>query len=88
MNVYIKHLSKRTEEDKEKTTAAAYLGSTMISHGDDFEPDSEFGQCLQSMHVFHRNSDTSLTSNRLWPGERACCTRAGELRDCCNLDLA
>lgn len=52
MNIYVKSLSKRSDaDDKEKTLPIAYLGSTMISHGDDFEPDSEFGQCLSSMHT-------------------------------------
>lgn len=27
----------------------AYFGSSMVSHGEDFEPDSEFGQCLSSL---------------------------------------
>ena len=49
MNVYMKAVSKRSEvEGKEKTLPVAYLGGTMVSHGDDFEPDSEFGQCLTS----------------------------------------
>lgn len=49
MTTYVKSLSKTKEaEDKEKTLPIAYLGSTMASHGDDFEPDSEFGQCLSS----------------------------------------
>lgn len=49
MNVYVKSLSKQKEtDDKEKTVPIAYLGSTMISHGDDFEPESEFGQCMIS----------------------------------------
>jgi len=47
MNVYVKSLSKRTEDEKEKPLPISYLGSTMTSHGDDFEPESEFGQCLQ-----------------------------------------
>ncbi|KAK4942035.1 hypothetical protein LTR66_006061 [Elasticomyces elasticus] len=47
MTSYIKSLSKRSEgDDKEKSLPVAYLGSTMVGHGDDFEPDSEFGQCL------------------------------------------
>jgi hypothetical protein len=47
MTVYVKSLSKRNEgEDKEKTLPVAYLGQTMIHHGEDFEPDSEFGNCL------------------------------------------
>lgn len=50
MTTYIKTLSKRNEgEDKEKMLPIAYLGSTMVSHGEDFENDSEFGQCLIGM---------------------------------------
>ena len=47
MTTYVKTLSKRNEgEDKEKILPVAFLGSTMVSHGEDFENDSEFGQCL------------------------------------------
>ena len=49
MTTYVKTLSKRQEgEDKEKILPVSYLGSTMVSHGEDFEDDSEFGQCLMS----------------------------------------
>lgn len=49
MTAYVKTLSKRNEgEGKDKLLPVAYLGSTMVSHGEDFEGDSEFGQCLQS----------------------------------------
>ena len=49
MTAYVKTLSKRNEgEDKEKTLPVGYLGSSMINHGEDFENDSEFGQCLIS----------------------------------------
>ena len=49
MTAYIKTLSKRNEvEDKEKILPIAYLGSTMVNHGEDFENESEFGQCLIS----------------------------------------
>ena len=49
MTVYVKSLSKRNEgSDKEKTIPVAYLGSAMLNHGEDFENDSEFGQCLTS----------------------------------------
>lgn len=49
MTIYIKSLSKRNEiEDKEKILPVGYLGQTMIRHGEDFEPDSEFGNCLIS----------------------------------------
>lgn len=50
MTAYVKTLSKRQEgDDKEKILPVAYLGSTMVNHGEDFEEDSEFGQCLMGM---------------------------------------
>lgn len=49
MTSYVKSLSKRNEaEDKEKILPVAYLGQSMVAHGEDFEPDSEFGNCLIS----------------------------------------
>lgn len=60
MTSYVKALSKRNEgEDKEKTLPAAYMGGTMINHGEDFEGDSEFGQCLIS------KSEEVLTAGNL-----------------------
>ncbi|KAK3328116.1 hypothetical protein B0T19DRAFT_400906 [Cercophora scortea] len=51
MNLYVKWLGKHGEvsEDKEKGLPASFLGRTMISHGEEFAPDSEFGNCLISM---------------------------------------
>ncbi|KAF2973254.1 hypothetical protein GQX73_g266 [Xylaria multiplex] len=51
MNTYTKSLSRRGEtfEDKEKGLPVSYLGRTMIAHGEDFEADSEFGNCLIAM---------------------------------------
>ncbi|KAJ9133844.1 BAR domain-containing protein [Pleurostoma richardsiae] len=51
MNAYVKWLGRRGEtfEDKEKGLPIAYLGRTMASHGEDFETDSEFGNCLVAM---------------------------------------
>ncbi|OBT79821.1 hypothetical protein VF21_01405 [Pseudogymnoascus sp. 05NY08] len=47
---YIKSLSKRDEgDDREKVLPVARLGQTLANHGDDFEPDSEFGNCLIAM---------------------------------------
>lgn len=47
MNAYIKAISKRNEgDDKEKTLPVAHLGSSMVSHGEDFDGNSEYGQCL------------------------------------------
>ena len=66
MNGYVKTLSKRQEgDDKEKILPVAYLGSTMIGHGEDFEEDSEFGQCLQSMVLCSR-CRTKLTGGQAW----------------------
>ncbi|KAI1499569.1 hypothetical protein F5X99DRAFT_419813 [Biscogniauxia marginata] len=51
MNTYVKSLSRRGEtfEDKEKGLPVSYLGRTMMSHGEDFDPNSEFGTCLIAM---------------------------------------
>lgn len=47
MTSYVKSLSKREEGgDKEKQLPGGHLGSAMVTHGEDFEPDSEFGNCL------------------------------------------
>lgn len=51
MTVYVKSLSKRNElDDKEKLLPVGYLGQTMITHGEDFDPDSTFGNCLIGMY--------------------------------------
>lgn len=48
-NAYMKAMAKKTELDrKEKTLPIAYMGASMITHGEDFEHDSEFGQCLNA----------------------------------------
>ncbi|CCU81806.1 Hypothetical protein similar to BAR domain-containing protein [Blumeria hordei DH14] len=50
MTIYVKNLSTRNEgDDKEKKLPVGYLGQAMIQHGEEFEPDSEFGNCLISM---------------------------------------
>lgn len=47
MTAYVKAISKRNEgDDKEKTLPVAHLGSSMVSHGEDFDGNSEYGQCL------------------------------------------
>lgn len=49
-NAYILSMSRRDQGDKkEKQIPIGHFGSTLVSHGDDFEPDSEFGQCLLSL---------------------------------------
>ncbi|EOD47709.1 hypothetical protein GTA08_BOTSDO09300 [Neofusicoccum parvum] len=50
MSAYVKWLSKRNDAgDKEKYTPVGFMGATMIAHGEDFDPDSEYGACLSSM---------------------------------------
>ncbi|KAL2201918.1 BAR-domain-containing protein [Sarocladium strictum] len=50
-NVYIKWSARKCDgfEDKEKNTPIGFLGRSMTVHGEDFEPDSEFGNCLSSL---------------------------------------
>lgn len=49
-NGYIKSISRRDAgEGKEKQLPIGHFGSVLVSHGDDFEPDSEFGQCLSTL---------------------------------------
>jgi hypothetical protein len=51
MSSYVKWMSRRNEllDDKERGTPMSYLGRTMATHGEDFEQDSEFGNCLLSL---------------------------------------
>ncbi|KAF4979502.1 hypothetical protein FDECE_18043, partial [Fusarium decemcellulare] len=51
MTAYVKWISRRNEllDDKERGTPISYLGRTMATHGEDFEQDSEFGNCLLSL---------------------------------------
>ena len=56
MGIYMKAVSKRTElAKKEKMLPIQNLGTSMITHGEDFEHDSEYGQCLTCM--FERPQD-------------------------------
>ncbi|EME43141.1 hypothetical protein DOTSEDRAFT_131384 [Dothistroma septosporum NZE10] len=49
-DTYVQHTAKREKyQDKDQQLPIGYFGSTMVAHGDDFEPDSEFGQCLSSL---------------------------------------
>ncbi|KXS94320.1 hypothetical protein AC578_10814 [Pseudocercospora eumusae] len=49
-DVYVQHTGKREKyQDKDQQLPIGYFGSTMVAHGDDFEPDSEFGQCLSML---------------------------------------
>ena len=70
MTAYMKTLSKRSEgDDKEKTLPVAYLGSTMLHHGEDFENDSEFGQCLMSIAVYRNCKWSPVNFEKVWEGQ-------------------
>ena len=51
MNQYIKWMGRHLEpsEDRDKSLPVGYLGRTMVSHGEEYQPDSEFGNCLITM---------------------------------------
>ena len=55
MSIYMKAVSKRTElEKKEKTLPVAHLGTSMVTHSEDFDHESEYGQCLScKCNVYH-----------------------------------
>ncbi len=38
----------RRSKTRRRASPVSYLGRTMVSHGEDFEPDSDFGNCLIS----------------------------------------
>lgn len=66
MSGYLKAVSKRSEvEKKEKALPIAYMGGSMITHGEDFEHDSEYGQCLSCEYNQDGWQDTLLTSSSL-----------------------
>lgn len=49
MTAYVKSVSKRSEgDDKEKTLPIGHLGGTMITHGEDYDANSDYGRCLTS----------------------------------------
>lgn len=47
-NGYVKWINRRGEagEDKEKAVPIGFVGRMMVQHGEDFEPNSEYGNCL------------------------------------------
>lgn len=49
MNAYIKWLTHRDTLVGEKGVPTAVMARTMIAHGEDFDRDSQFGNCLIEM---------------------------------------
>ncbi|EPS37618.1 hypothetical protein H072_8674 [Dactylellina haptotyla CBS 200.50] len=55
-NIYIKSLSKRREgDDREKMIPVDIVGQSMVMHGEEFEQDSLYGQCLSSLGRAHES---------------------------------
>ncbi len=88
MNLYVKAISKRNEaEDKEKSLPVGYLGRAMINHGEDFENDSEFGQCLIGSPA-PACAGKTLIADRFGPYTGEGCTNSGDVRRQRHFDLA
>jgi BAR domain. len=49
MSQYVKWMGKRLESSEDKAYPIGYLGHMMVSHGEEFHPDSDFGNCLIAM---------------------------------------
>ena len=63
MNNYVKSMTKRKEgEDKEKCLPVDGLAHAMIAHGEEFEVDSVFGNCLVSECQSSSNTQSTLES--------------------------
>ncbi|KAF3917151.1 Endophilin-A2 [Arthrobotrys entomopaga] len=55
-NIYMKSLSKRREgDDREKMIPVDIVGQSMVLHGEEFEQDSLYGQCLTSFGRAHES---------------------------------
>ena len=72
---YIQSLSKRQiGEDREKILPVGRLGQIYANHGDDFEPDSQFGNCLIAFGrtnekiARHQETFTSTATNNWLEG--------------------
>src|ERR1700761_86171 len=78
MSLYVKHVGKKSEGEERDKVPIGYLGSTMVSHGQDFSPDSEFGNCLTRtsgnalVMITVQNNANCLC--RVWSRERSPCT--------------
>jgi hypothetical protein len=72
-DVYSRWISRRcdTLEDKERASPAAVFGRVMAAHGDDFEPDSEFGTGLAQIgraneRIAELNEAYATTVSAVW----------------------
>lgn len=64
MTAYVKSVSKRSEgDDKEKTLPIGHLGGTMITHGEDYDANSDYGRCLTSKLSLTCGSNSKRSSD-------------------------
>ncbi|KAF2669213.1 BAR-domain-containing protein [Microthyrium microscopicum] len=68
MSLYVKAQGrKESADDRDKMLPVGYLGSTMVGHGQDFSPDSEFGNCLltfgRANEAISRRTEGYVTSS-------------------------
>ncbi|PSR76454.1 BAR domain-containing protein [Coniella lustricola] len=71
MNAYVKWLGQRDSLLGEKGVPATVLARTMITHGEDFDPDSQFGNCLIEMgrandHVAQLQEQYAADATSCW----------------------
>jgi len=63
MNVYVKSVSQKSVgEDREKMLPVDVMAQAMISHGEEFESDSVFGNCLISKFAFFCDTPVLLST--------------------------
>jgi hypothetical protein len=88
-NAYIKTVSKRSEiEGKEKILPIAHMGGTMVSHGEDFDTDSELGQCLNRKTAAHWQKTSLTMHHSLRKNPRTPRQNARKLYCCRDFELA
>jgi hypothetical protein len=88
-NAYIKTVSKKSEiEGKEKILPIAHMGGTMVSHGEDFDTDSELGQCLSRKTAAHRQEASLIMQRSPRKNPRTSSQNTGKLCSCCDIELA
>ncbi len=63
MTGYVKSISKTKEaEEKDRSLPVGHLGTIMMGHGEQFDRESEFGNCLTS--AYHLSSTVDSLNDR------------------------
>lgn len=88
MTLYVKAISRKEAEGREKMLPVEFLGQTLVAHGQDFQADSEFGNCLIGWYNGTLHMHAFSQPHRYGPCKRVDCSQTGELRFQRNLVLA